>query len=144
MHRPMSLPEPSRSTGGSVRDHRHCDALVTAQPRSVSAECKAIPHEGTKHSKEHDRQELRPVLRALRGEPYSVLIPTGKSIDRSEAPRLPRPGQTTVARPTDDEDCYASIFNAARNADCGISTLPNCRIRFLPSFCFSSSLRLRV
>ena len=39
---------------------------------------------------------------------------------------------------------HASIFSAARNADCGISTLPNWRMRFLPSFCFSSSLRLRV
>ncbi len=38
---------------------------------------------------------------------------------------------------------YASIFSAARNADCGISTLPNWRIRFLPSFCLSSSFRLR-
>ena len=38
----------------------------------------------------------------------------------------------------------ASILSAARKADCGISTLPNCRIRFLPSFCFSSSFRLRV
>jgi hypothetical protein len=40
--------------------------------------------------------------------------------------------------------CQASIFKAARKADCGMSTLPNWRIRFLPSFCFSSSLRLRV
>jgi hypothetical protein len=38
----------------------------------------------------------------------------------------------------------ASIFSAARNADWGISTLPNWRMRFLPSFCFSSSLRLRL
>ena len=38
----------------------------------------------------------------------------------------------------------ASIFNAAKKALCGISTLPNWRIRFLPSFCFSSSLRLRL
>ena len=38
----------------------------------------------------------------------------------------------------------ASIFKAARNALCGISTLPNCRIRFLPSFCFSRSFRLRL
>ncbi len=37
----------------------------------------------------------------------------------------------------------ASIFKAAKKALCGISTLPNCRMRFLPSFCFSSSLRLR-
>jgi hypothetical protein len=38
---------------------------------------------------------------------------------------------------------YRSIFSAAMNA-CGISTLPNWRIFFLPSFCLSSSLRLRV
>ena len=38
----------------------------------------------------------------------------------------------------------ASIFNAARKALCGISTLPNCRIRFLPSFCLSRSFRLRL
>ena len=30
------------------------------------------------------------------------------------------------------------------NADCGISTAPTTFIRFLPSFCFSSSLRLRL
>jgi hypothetical protein len=38
----------------------------------------------------------------------------------------------------------SSIFNAAINADCGISTSPNWRIRFLPSFCLSRSLRLRL
>ena len=35
------------------------------------------------------------------------------------------------------------IFSTARNASCGISTLPTRFIRFLPSFCFSSSLRFR-
>ena len=30
------------------------------------------------------------------------------------------------------------------NAACGISTLPTFFIRFLPSFCFSSSFRLRL
>ncbi len=33
--------------------------------------------------------------------------------------------------------------NTARNASCGISTEPICFMRFLPSFCFSRSLRLR-
>ena len=36
------------------------------------------------------------------------------------------------------------ILRAAMKADCGISTLPNWRIRFLPSFCFSRSFLLRV
>ena len=36
------------------------------------------------------------------------------------------------------------IFSAAMKASCGISTLPNSRIFFLPFFCFSKSLRLRV
>src|SRR6266849_2259461 len=39
---------------------------------------------------------------------------------------------------------YSFTFNTARNASCGISTRPTFFMRFLPSFCFSSSLRLRV
>ena len=38
----------------------------------------------------------------------------------------------------------ASVDNAATNASCGTSTRPMVFIRFLPSFCFSRSLRLRV
>jgi hypothetical protein len=34
-----------------------------------------------------------------------------------------------------------STFKIARNASCGISTLPTIFMRFFPSFCFSSSLR---
>jgi len=36
------------------------------------------------------------------------------------------------------------VDNAATNASCGTSTRPIVFIRFLPSFCFSSSFRLRV
>ena len=36
------------------------------------------------------------------------------------------------------------ICRTARKASCGISTEPTCFMRFLPSFCFSSSLRLRL
>ena len=39
---------------------------------------------------------------------------------------------------------YSSTRSTARKASCGISTRPTRFIRFLPSFCFSSSLRLRV
>ena len=34
--------------------------------------------------------------------------------------------------------------SAAMNASCGTSTRPTIFMRFLPSFCFSRSLRLRV
>ena len=37
-----------------------------------------------------------------------------------------------------------SVDSAATKASCGTSTRPIVFIRFLPSFCFSSSLRLRV
>ena len=35
------------------------------------------------------------------------------------------------------------MLRTARNASWGTSTAPTCFIRFLPAFCFSSSLRLR-
>jgi hypothetical protein len=38
----------------------------------------------------------------------------------------------------------SSVDSAATKASCGTSTRPMVFIRFLPSFCFSSSLRLRV
>ena len=39
---------------------------------------------------------------------------------------------------------HSSIFSAEMNASCGISTLPNWRIFFLPAFCFSRSFFFRV
>lgn len=43
------------------------------------------------------------------------------------------------------ESCYflSSMRNTAINASCGTSTEPTDFMRFFPSFCFSSSLRLR-
>ena len=41
-------------------------------------------------------------------------------------------------------DKNQSIFKTAKNASCGTSTFPTWRIRFLPFFCFSKSLRLRL
>ncbi len=48
-----------------------------------------------------------------------------------------RPGNTVNIR-------YSPTLSTARKASCGISTEPTCFIRFLPSFCFSSSFRFRV
>ena len=39
---------------------------------------------------------------------------------------------------------YCSTFRIARKAFWGISTFPTCFMRFLPSFCFSRSLRFRL
>ena len=47
-------------------------------------------------------------------------------------------------QPQSDAPRQTSTFSAAMNASCGMSTLPNWRIFFLPSFCFSRSFRLRV
>ncbi len=47
--------------------------------------------------------------------------------------------------PRGGADAYSSpIRSAAMNASCGMLTEPYSRIRFLPSFCFSSSFFLRV
>ncbi len=58
--------------------------------------------------------------------------------DDKDGERYSRPGQQR------GEGQSASIFRAAMKASWGISTLPNWRMRFLPSFCFSSSFFLRV
>ena len=54
-----------------------------------------------------------------------------------------------VRAPADDAIRYffltsVSPESAAMKASCGTSTRPTIFMRFLPSFCFSSSLRLRV
>ena len=41
-------------------------------------------------------------------------------------------------------DHSSSSFKIVMNASCGISTEPIIFMRFLPAFCFSNSLRLRV
>ena len=62
-------------------------------------------------------------------------------------------GSPTAGRPAGASAAYFRVFSpepgpvvdsAAMNASCGTSTRPTIFIRFLPSFCFSSSLRLRV
>src|SRR5690242_14864981 len=57
--------------------------------------------------------------------------------------QVARRGFTEIGGLRHDE-AYSPTLSRARNASWGISTLPTCFIRFLPSFCFSSSLRFRV
>ena len=54
------------------------------------------------------------------------------------------PGRSAGIAPADQGRFLSpSRLRTARNASCGTSTPPTCFIRFLPFFCFSSSLRLR-
>ena len=53
--------------------------------------------------------------------------------------------QTASTRPAHFLEAVDSfVESAATNASWGTSTRPTIFIRFLPSFCFSSSFRLRV
>ncbi len=68
------------------------------------------------------------------------------------AERLPQPGHDVPLIRCDpayvhyllDFSAVGALESAAMNASWGTSTRPTIFIRFLPSFCFSSSLRLRV
>ena len=81
-------------------------------------------------------------------EPYAEAVlaaePWAPIRSRSVTTVAPSAPQNTAPKPRPNEDQASPILRAAIKADCGISTLPNWRIRFLPSFCFSRSLRLRV
>ncbi len=60
---------------------------------------------------------------------------------RKLAARRGRQGRRRSGAPA--APTQSSTLSTARKADCGISTLPTCFMRFFPSFCFSRSLRLR-
>ena len=51
--------------------------------------------------------------------------------------------ESKSGRPNAPLSDYSSTFRMAMNASWGTSTLPIAFMRFLPAFCFSSSLRLR-
>ena len=74
-----------------------------------------------------------------RGSPVSSPVAAATIPHGEERPQ----GASRTANHGQPFSPHPSIFSAAMNASCGISTLPNCRIFFLPAFCFSSSLRLR-
>ena len=83
---------------------------------------------------------------ALRWGGYPALI-GGSLVETAETPA----GQGTrkriislQVRPLARRAYRLSILSAAMKADCGISTSPTCRMRFLPFFCFSRSFFLRL
>ncbi|MBE1562381.1 hypothetical protein H4W81_005160 [Nonomuraea africana] len=89
--------------------------------------------------------------------PEGTTLPARRSLRWSSAsrPRSPAPERDGVRRSERAPDpvsgrCYFfglsvldSVDSAATKASCGTSTRPTIFIRFLPSFCFSSSFRLR-
>jgi hypothetical protein len=99
-----------------------------------------------------DRETDQPRCRELDGSDRAAAAEQLESQNHRREPALREAGATipanrplleSIGRRDSPNPDQASIFSAARNADCGISTLPNWRIRFLPSFCFSSSFRFR-
>ncbi len=60
---------------------------------------------------------------------------------RGDGGRLPRNGACYFLPLP--EPAFSSLDSTAMKASCGTSTEPTIFIRFLPSFCFSSSFRLR-
>ncbi len=87
----------------------------------------------------------RPLVEQLAGHPWQApdvrrpVGPTGREVEdggRQRDPDYFLPLSTELPAP--------SLESAAMKASWGTSTRPTIFIRFLPSFCFSSSLRLRV
>ena len=95
-----------------------------------------LDEEGANDDREDERDDDR-LAYSRSSEPCGLDGLAGRSGGVSPGPALRRLRGATV-KP------YSPTLSRARNASCGISTLPTCFIRFLPSFCFSSSLRLRV
>jgi len=77
---------------------------------------------------------------ALAGEP---LPDRGRVVGRERAEELRGEGLGLVLVLHADHPS-SPVRSTARKASCGISTWPTIFMRFLPAFCFSSSLRLRV
>lgn len=79
-----------------------------------------------------------PLIRAIRAPAQPASVPSvfpGPTGLWSGGPVRGRAGPAAYSCP---------IRSAAMKALWGISTSPNWRMRFLPSFCLSSSLRLRL
>src|SRR3989338_6477929 len=108
-------------------------------------------------SKDYDvaTARLAEVIRELRDEDPVALQPghahrAGRGFERRDHKRPDdggqpdRPDERLQVLPPRQAARPHQIFNTARNASWGISTLPNCFIRFFPSCWRSQSLRLRV
>ncbi len=112
---PDELELPLRRAGGASR---HSVLAIRARKRALSARLG--------DSFYFARCEIVESL-LRRGARYRSALGTGHSDEKTRNSNPP----------------HQSILRTAKKASCGTSTRPTCRIRFLPAFCFSSSLRLR-
>ena len=86
--------------------------------------------------------DVRAVLSAPADHRDEVAVAAAVRAERQVEVQVPRAeaGSAHFRNP----DPSFPRFSTARNASCGTSTAPTRFIRFLPSFCFSISFRLRV
>ena len=80
--------------------------------------------------------------RRFGGQRFGELMPPHLARQVEPVPHI-RAGDAGVNE-DDQPSPSPDSSSTARNASCGTSTRPTCFMRFLPAFCFSSSLRLRL
>ena len=114
--RQRGLLRPDGRHGGAARNRVRAPAELVAEPRGRSCLGTAARH-----------------LIPLSGLAAQASIPPPRD------PAWSGPAARAIAR----RYLSSPSSSTARNASCGTSIRPTCFIRFLPSFCFSSSLRLR-
>ena len=127
------------SAAGSARRSRSSSrgaVNVGVPPPRKTVSRSAVEHRPLPRQLGEQRVDVRRVLIALPDDGDEVAVPAAVRAER----------EVDVQMPDAAHDRFRSVsrLSTARNASCGTSTLPTCFIRFLPFFCFSSSLRLRV
>ncbi len=126
--------------GSTARPHRRFHQAIWPETTHVRRAARGHPGGNTARKGAETLGSSLEGASHLRAEPglggsrRPAFVNRAEAVDGRPSPTMTGSG---IAAP------YPSIFSAARNALCGMSTLPNWRIRFLPSFCFSSSFRLR-
>ena len=117
------------------RTHRHDQRAVPVHRRAVEGELPLLGHVA---DQPRERGEPgRPGLPAL-GEREQAR----RQVEREQAHPATGGAAGTYFFPLLSP--VSPVESAAMKASCGTSTRPTIFIRFLPSFCFSSSLRFRV
>ncbi len=132
----------------STRVRRFSDLLEIVEPHgNVFCSIGTHPH----HAAEERDITLEEIVKFTRHPKVVAIGEAGLDYHYDNSPRDDQErgslGQDSLyrllrARSLSQSSLLAS--STERNAFCGISTWPNCFMRFLPSFCLAQSFRLRV